>query len=59
MNIQQDIYSWRNDHFVQHLQVLGFTLIAVSILYLTAANWFMLPQALQLAIPQVLLLLSA
>ncbi|WP_373350835.1 DUF2157 domain-containing protein [Acinetobacter bereziniae] len=59
INIQQDIYSWRNDHFVQHLQVVGFTLIAVSILYLTAANWFMLPQALQLAIPQVLLLLSA
>ena len=59
ITIQQDVYSWRNDDFVKHLQVLGFSLIAVSILYLTAANWFMLPQPIQLAIPQLFLLLSA
>ena len=59
ITIQQDVYSWRNDDFVKHLQVLGFALIAVSILYLTAANWFMLPQFFQLAIPQLFLLLSA
>lgn len=59
ITIQQDVYSWRNDDFVKHLQVLGFALIAVSILYLTAANWFMLPQFFQLAIPQIFLLLSA
>ncbi|WP_336952760.1 MULTISPECIES: DUF2157 domain-containing protein [unclassified Acinetobacter] len=59
ITIQQDVYSWRNDDFVKHLQVLGFSLIAVSILYLTAANWLMLPQFFQLAIPQIFLLLSA
>ncbi|KQW97987.1 hypothetical protein ASC84_04340 [Acinetobacter sp. Root1280] len=59
ITIQQDVYSWRNDDFVKHLHVLGFALIAVSILYLTAANWFMLPQFFQLAIPQLFLLLSA
>ncbi|MCX5466533.1 DUF2157 domain-containing protein [Acinetobacter nematophilus] len=59
LNIQQELYSWRNDHFVQHLQIVGFALIAVSILYLTAANWLMLPHIFQLAIPQVLLLSSA
>ncbi|MFW1849877.1 DUF2157 domain-containing protein [Acinetobacter guillouiae] len=59
ITIQQDVYSWRNDDFVKHLQVLGCALIAVSILYLTAANWFMLPQFFQLAIPQIFLLLSA
>jgi len=59
ITIQQDVYSWRNDDFVKYLQVLGFALIAVSILYLTAANWFMLPQFFQLAIPQLFLLLSA
>ena len=59
ITIQQDVYSWRNDDFVKHLQVLGCALIAVSILYLTAANWFMLPQFFQLAIPQLFLLLSA
>lgn len=45
--------------FIQHLQVLGLSLIAVSILYLVAANWFMLPQFVQLAIPPFILLLSA
>lgn len=59
ITIQQDVYSWRNDDFVKHLQVLGCALIAVSILYLTAANWFMLPQFFQLAIPQLFLLLCA
>lgn len=56
---RQAVFSWQNQKFVQHLQVFGFSLIAISILYLVAANWFMLPTFLQLAIPQVLLLLSA
>ena len=56
---QQTVYLWQDSKFVQQLQIFGFILIAVSVLYLVAANWFMLPQSVQLAIPQVLLLLSA
>ena len=56
---QQSVFSWQNHKFVQHLQIFGFILIAVSVLYLVAANWFMLPQFVQLAVPQILLLLSA
>ena len=52
-------YPWNAELFIKHLQVFGFTLLAVSMLYLVAANWLMLPQTIQLAIPQVLLLLSA
>ena len=43
----------------QHLFSAGLALIAVSVLYLLAANWWMLPQALQIAVPQVLLILAA
>ncbi|MEG0482554.1 MAG: DUF4401 domain-containing protein [Acinetobacter sp.] len=59
IKIQEQYYPWNTELFIKHLQVFGFTLIAVSILYLVAANWFMLPQTIQLAIPQILLLLSA
>ena len=57
--ISLSLYAWNSGKFIQHLQVFGFTLIAVSFLYLVAANWFMLPKFAQLAIPQGLLLLSA
>lgn len=43
----------------QHLYSIGLMLIALSILYLLAANWWMLPKIAQLATPQVLLLISA
>lgn len=59
IRIQQEVFSWQDQKFVQHLQIFGFSLIAISILYLVAANWFMLPQSIQLATPQLLLLLSA
>lgn len=59
IRIQQEVFSWQDQKFVQHLQIFGFSLIAISILYLVAANWFMLPQSIQLVIPQLLLLLSA
>ncbi len=59
IKIQQYDYPWNAESFIKHLQVFGFTLIAVSMLYLVAANWFMLPQNIQLAIPQLLLLFSA
>ena len=55
IKIQQYDYPWSAESFIKHLQVFGFTLIAVSMLYLVAANWFMLPQNIQLAIPQLLL----
>lgn len=44
---------------IQILQIIGLALIAVSILYLLAANWWMLPKFIQLFMPQVLLLGSA
>ncbi|RZG44998.1 DUF2157 domain-containing protein [Acinetobacter wuhouensis] len=59
IRIQQEVFSWQDQKFVQHLQIFGFSLIAISILYLVAANWFMLPQFIQLVTPQLLLLLSA
>lgn len=53
------IYPFAHSAFHQHLYILGLTLIAVSVLYLIAANWFMLGKSIQLAIPQLLLLLSS
>src|SRR5690606_31285198 len=44
---------------IQILQIIGIALIAISVLYLLAANWWMLPKFVQLFIPQVLLLGSA
>ena len=59
MQIQHHIFPWNSDRFIQHLSILGFALIATSIMYLVAANWLMLPHWAQLLIPQSLLLLSA
>lgn len=58
-HLLQDIYPLHQKTFIQHLQVLGLSLVAISILYLVAANWFMLPQMMQLAIPPFFLFLSA
>ena len=44
---------------IQYLQIIGIGLIAVSIVYLLAANWWMLPKWVQLLIPQALVLTSA
>ncbi|MGX9938916.1 DUF2157 domain-containing protein [Acinetobacter pseudolwoffii] len=44
---------------IQILQIIGLALIAISIIYLLAANWWMLPKFVQLFMPQVLLLGSA
>ncbi|WP_180076738.1 DUF2157 domain-containing protein [Acinetobacter sp. YH12251] len=44
---------------IRYLQVIGVALIAASFVYLIAANWLMLPKFIQLAIPKLLLLLSA
>lgn len=67
--INNEIHSaplWRNNFlvfhqmsFIQHVYVLSFALIAVSLLYLVAANWFMLPKMVQLTIPQFLFVLAA
>lgn len=52
-------YPLLNAQFCQHLHILGLSLIAVSIIYLVAANWFMLPQFVQLGIPPFFLLVSS
>ena len=44
---------------LRYLNILGVALIAVSLLYLMAANWWMLPNLVQLAIPMLVLLCSA
>ena len=44
---------------LRYLNILGVALIAVSLLYLIAANWWMLPNQVQLAIPMLVLLCSA
>lgn len=59
IQVHSDIYSWRDPKFIQHLHIFGLSLLAMSALYLVAANWLMIPPAVQLAIPQVLLVLSA
>lgn len=46
-------------NFQQHLTAIGFSLLGVSILYLIAANWWMLPHSIQLALPQILLFILA
>lgn len=50
---------FRHVQVIQYLQVIGLALIAASFLYLVAANWLMLPKFIQLAIPILLLVLSA
>ncbi|WP_312088457.1 DUF2157 domain-containing protein [Acinetobacter variabilis] len=44
---------------LRYLNILGVALIAVSLLYLMAANWWMLPNQVQLAIPMLVLVCSA
>lgn len=58
MQIRDD-YPLTNSSFIQHLHIFSYVFMAVSILYLIAANWFMLPNSIQLAIPPVILLVSA
>ncbi|OOT49833.1 DUF2157 domain-containing protein [Acinetobacter pittii] len=58
MQIRDD-YPLTNSSFIQHLHIFSYVFMAVSILYLIAANWFMLPNSIQLTIPPVILLVSA
>ncbi|MFV5491607.1 DUF2157 domain-containing protein [Acinetobacter sp. ASP199] len=48
-----------NAEVLRYLKVLGLALITVSLLYLIAANWWMLPDPVQLVIPMLILLCSA
>lgn len=48
-----------NVEVLRYLKILGLALITVSLLYLMAANWWMLPDPVQLAIPMLILLCSA
>lgn len=52
-------HLFRDVQVIQYVQVIGLALIAASFLYLVAANWLMLPKFIQLAIPILLLVLSA
>lgn len=55
----RDDYPLRNTLFIQHLHIFSYVFMAVSILYLIAANWLMLPDSIQLVIPPVILLVTA
>jgi len=55
----RDYYPLTNSSFIQHLHIFSYVFMAVSILYLIAANWLMLPDSIQLAIPPAILLITA
>ncbi|MDR2249363.1 DUF2157 domain-containing protein [Acinetobacter sp.] len=55
----RDYYPFRNTLFIQHLHIFSYVFMALSILYLIAANWLMLPDSVQLIIPPVILLVTA
>lgn len=55
----RDYYPFRNTSFIQHLHIFSYVFMALSILYLIAANWLMLPDSIQLIIPPVILLMTA
>lgn len=55
----RDYYPLTNSSFIQHLHIFSYVFMAVSILYLIAANWLMLPDTIQLAIPPLILLVTA
>lgn len=55
----RDYYPFRNTLFIQHLHIFSYLFMAVSILYLIAANWLMLPDSIQLIISPVILLVTA
>lgn len=52
-------FPFRQQKFIDLLQVMAFGLLASSFIYLIAANWWMIPKWLQLSIPQLILLLAA
>lgn len=58
MQIRDD-YPFRNTLFIQHLHIFSYVFMALSILYLIAANWLMLPDSIQLIISPVILLVTA
>lgn len=58
MQIRDD-YPLTNSSFIQHLHIFSYVFMAVSILYLIAANWLMLPASIQLAIPPAILVVTA
>ncbi|MEQ1065662.1 DUF2157 domain-containing protein [Acinetobacter sp. XH1741] len=55
----RDYYPFRNTLFIQHLHIFSYLFMAVSILYLIAANWLMLPDSVQILIPPTILLVTA
>ena len=55
----RDYYPFKNTLFIEHLHIFSYVFMALSILYLIAANWLMLPDSIQLIIPPVILLMTA
>lgn len=55
----RDYYPLTNSSFIQHLHIFSYVFMAVSILYLIAANWLMLPDSVQILIPLIILLVTA
>lgn len=58
MQIRDD-YPLTSSSFIQHLHIFSYVFMTVSILYLIAANWLMLPGSIQLAIPPAILVVTA
>ncbi|UNU74067.1 DUF2157 domain-containing protein [Moraxella nasovis] len=52
-------YPLTHPKFIRYLMAIGLSLVAVSLLYLVGANWFMMPNAIKLALPMILMVLFA
>lgn len=59
MNLSMQFASLDRQKFIHHLLIMGLALLGSAVIYLIAANWWMLNPVLQLAIPPSLLLLTA
>ena len=59
MNLSMQFASLDRQKFIHHLLIMGLALVGSAVIYLIAANWWMINPAVQLAIPPSLLLLTA
>lgn len=47
------MFSLTQPRFIQLLKLIAISLITASVLYLVAANWFMIPKLLRIALPMM------
>lgn len=62
INLKQSEFSpllFCYPYMLRHLKILALAMMVMSLLYLMAANWWMLPQFIRLSIPMLVLLGSA